>query len=101
MKKAIPIELDKVRNLRFGINAICMVEELTGKPITALAEGAGMKELRTLLYCGLVWEDNTLTLETAGDLMDLAIENKGIDYLSKKLGEAVELALPDKKDKKK
>ena len=36
MKKSVTIELDKIRNLRYGLNALVKVEELTGKTITKL-----------------------------------------------------------------
>ncbi|AOY76919.1 hypothetical protein [Clostridium formicaceticum] len=97
MKKSIAIELDKIRNLRIGINAICQIEDFIGKSISSLQDGAGVKELRLMLFCGLNWEDKELTLERTGELMDEAIENNGIEYISEKLGEAIKLALPDKK----
>ncbi len=97
MKKSIAIELDKVRNLRFSTNAICQLEDLLGKPVSELQNGAGFKELRAMLYCGLKWEDTSLTLDQAGIIMDEAMENQGISYLSEKLASAIQLALPDKK----
>lgn len=99
MKKFVSIELDKTRNLRYGINALCQMEEMLGKSVTKLQEEIGIKEFRIMLYCGLVWEDNTITLEKVGDLMDEAISDKGIEYINGKVSEALELALGVKKKK--
>lgn len=99
MKKSVAIELDKVRNLRYGINALCQMEDMLGKPITSLQESTGIKEFRIMLYCGLVWEDKELTLEKVGDLMDEVIAEKGIDYINEKVSEALELALGNNKKK--
>ncbi|WP_069649638.1 hypothetical protein [Caloranaerobacter ferrireducens] len=99
MKKSVAIELDKVRNLRYGINALCQLEDMLGKPITKLQNETGIKEFRVILYCGLIWEDKTLTLEKIGDLMDEAITEKGIDYINDKVSEALELALGNNKKK--
>ena len=36
MKKSVMIQLDKIRNLRYGMNALVTIEELTGKSITKI-----------------------------------------------------------------
>lgn len=97
MKKSVGIQLDKMRNLRYGINAICQMEDILNKPVSSLVDGAGVRELRVMLFCGLSWEDKELTLEGVGDLMDEAIAENGVEYLSDKLAAALELALGDKK----
>ena len=98
MKKSIPIELDKVRNLRYGTNALCQMEDMLGKPISGFEETeTGIKDLRIMLYCGLKWQDRRLSLVEVGNLMDEAISEKGIDYLNDKLVEALELALGTEK----
>lgn len=97
MKKSVPIELDKVRNLRYGTNALCQMEDMLGKSISRLDEETGMKEFRVMLYCGLKWEDRKLTLMDVGNLMDGVISEKGIDYLNDKLSQALELALGTEK----
>jgi hypothetical protein len=90
MKKSVTIELDKPRNLRFGINALIRVEELTGKPITKLdLENISMKDLRTIVYAGLCHEDKDLTPEKVGELMD---DYSDITKIAEKLGEAFNIA---------
>ena len=90
MKKSVTIELDKARNLRYGINALVKVEELTGKSITKLdLENISMKDLRAILFAGLYHEDLDLTPEKVGTLID---EHSDIGKIAEKLGEAFGLA---------
>ncbi len=90
MKKSVAIELDKKRNLRYGMNALVTVEEQIGKPITSLdLENISMKDLRSILYAGLVHEDKDLTPEQTGNLID---EYSNITDVAEKLGEAFGLA---------
>lgn len=96
MKQSIAIELDKVRHLRYGTNALAEAEDLLGMPVSALDEdNIGVKELRIMLYVGLMWEDPELTLMKAGDIIDDA--EMGFDELGEKIGEAVNLAMAKKK----
>lgn len=90
MKKTVTIELDKARNLRYGMNALVKVEELTGKSITKLdLENLSMKDLRTILFAGLYHEDRELTPEKVGELID---EHSNIAAVAEKLGEAFTVA---------
>ena len=90
MKKGITFELDKPRTLRFGINALAKIEDLTGKPLTTLKlDRVGIKDLLIITYAGLAHEDKDLTVEKVGDLID---EYSSIEILSQKLGEALTLA---------
>jgi hypothetical protein len=98
--QSIMIKADRPRGLRFSTTAFCKLEDLTGKSTSELNEGAGMQELRAMVYCGLYWEDKNLTLEDAGDIMDIIMQNQGIDYLSDNLGKAIELALGQGKENK-
>ena len=71
MKKSVTIVLDKSRELRFGTNALITVEELLGISISKLdINTVGLKTLRILLYAGLKHEDESLTLEETGCLID-------------------------------
>ena len=98
MKKTVTIELDKPRNLRYGINALIKVEELTGKPITKLdLNNISMKDLRTIVYAGLCHEDDSLTPEKVGELMD---DYSDITRIAEKLGEAFNIAFNGGKPKK-
>ena len=90
MKKSVTIELDKIRNLRYGLNALVKVEELTGKSITKLdLENISMKDLRTILFAGLYHENKDLTPEKVGELIDYYSD---IGTIAGKLGEAFTIA---------
>lgn len=90
MKNGVTINRDKPRTLRYGINALVKVEDLTGKNITALdLSHVGIKDLLIIVYAGLCHEDKTLTLEKVGDLID---EYSNITEIADKLGEAFTLA---------
>lgn len=69
-----PIKLDKVRNLKYGMRAIDLIEKKFGKPIMAiegLQEGLlTMEEYATLIWAGLVHEDKNLTPDKVIDLID-------------------------------
>ena len=89
MKNGVTINLDKPRTLRYGINALVKVEDLTGKNITALdLSHVGIKDLLIIVYAGLCHEDKDLTLEKVGDLID---EYSNITEIAEKLGEALRL----------
>ena len=94
MRKSVTIDLDKARNLRYGLNALVRIEELTGKGITELnLERITMKDLRTILYAGLCHEDSELTVEKVGELID---EYSDITTVASKLGEAFNIAFGGK-----
>lgn len=90
-KKIVTIEMDKERHIKYGFNALIMLEQELGRPITSLGDGDfSMKDLRTMFYVGLKWEDKDLTFESVGDAMDAALDEHGIEYLSAKLSEALQ-----------
>ena len=69
-----PIELDKIRNLKFGMRAISLIEKKFKKPIMKI-EGIfngvlTMEEYATLIWAGLVHEDKNLTPNKVMDLID-------------------------------
>ena len=64
MKQGVTIILDKPRTLRYGINALAKIEEITGKALMQLdLSNVGIKELLGIVYAGLYHEDKTLTIE--------------------------------------
>ena len=98
LKQSVAIELDRVRHLRFGTNAIIEFEELSGKPITVMdTDRMGFKDIRIMFYVSLVHEDKDLTFEKVGDLMDIGLQKYGMDGLMQKIEEAFNLALPEQK----
>ena len=90
MKKGISINLDKPRTLRYGINALAKIEDITGRPITALdLNRVGIKDLLVFVYAGLYHEDKDLTVEQVGNIID---EYSDINSVAEKVGEAFTLA---------
>jgi len=90
MKPGVTIEMDKPRTLRYGMNALIKIEELTGKNLTKLdLDNISVKDLRTIVYAGLFHEDKELTPEKCADLID---EYSDITTVAGKLGEAMTLA---------
>ncbi len=93
IKQSVFIKADKGRNIRLTTNALAKAEEIIGKPISNFGDNMGFREIRTVLYCGLYWEDKELTEEKTGDIMDIIIENNGFGYLGEKVQEALSHAL--------
>ncbi|KAF5047422.1 hypothetical protein DSECCO2_460530 [anaerobic digester metagenome] len=85
-----PIKLDKERNLKFGMRAIDRIEKKYGKPmmeIEGLQDGLlTMEKTATIIWAGLVHEDNTLTPEIVMDLID---EYSSIPEVTKEMWKAL------------
>lgn len=85
-----PIKLDKVRNFRYGMRAIDLIEKKYGKPIMeidGISDGKiTMEDYATLMWAGLVHEDKELTPERVMDLVD---EYSNIREVSKVMWEAL------------
>lgn len=98
MNRAVMIDADKARNLRYGVNAFSNIREMLGIPMSKLdTDSMDFSEIRTIVYCGLKWEDKTLSLEKVGDIIDEMIEKHGIDYVIEKMTKAIELAVGQSK----
>jgi len=71
---SIPIALDKERHIRFSFNALCLLEDTLGLPISDIGEALGgavkLSTIRALLYAGLSDEDPAMTLRQAGALIE-------------------------------
>lgn len=98
MKKGVTITLDKPRTLRYGMNALAKIEDITGKSILALdLNKVGIKDLIAIVYGGLYHEDKTLTPEKVGDLID---EYSDLSEIAEKIGEALTIAFGEAKTEK-
>ena len=66
------IKLDRKRNVRFNLAAFKKFKELTGKSLLKFTKMTDLDEEETiaLVYCGLMHEDNELTLEKVADMVD-------------------------------
>ena len=88
---AVPLELDKPRTLMFDLNAFAELEDKYGNMEQAFfaMQSGSMKAARTLLWAGLLHEDEKLTERQVGRMVTL--ENLGVvmDTISEALLEAM------------
>ena len=85
-----PIELDKVRNFKYGMRAISLVEKKFKKPISQVdMNSLTMEEMATIIWAGLVHEDNKLTVDRVMDLID---EHSSVTKVFETAGEALNKA---------
>lgn len=91
--------LDKERQMSYPFNALVSFEDATGEDLLTvfdkMATGTRptMKELRALVWCGLLQEDPSLTQEQVGEFLSF----RTFAELAPLLGEAIMLALPEAK----
>lgn len=70
----VPVELDKARNLRYGMKAISQIEKKLKKPMAKIdLESLTMEDTAVVIWAGLEHEDKSLS---PGKVMDL-IDEKG------------------------
>ena len=88
-KSLVTIELDKVRKIRYTLNALAEIEEKLGAKLDQLDKiDMGIKELRTFLWAGLIHEDAELTEREVGNLVDF----DNMEYINQKITEAFQSA---------
>lgn len=89
-KKYVPIELDKTRNLRYGMVALMKIEEKINKPISKINfEEVTTKDMAVIIWAGLVHEDKTLTPDKVAELIDEYSDlNSAAQIMGKALQEA-------------
>lgn len=86
----VPVQLDKVRNFRYGMRALKTVEDLEGKSISQIdMENMSMSTLANLVYAGLCHEDKELTIDKVIDLID---DYSDIQSIAETMGKAIALA---------
>lgn len=90
--------------LKFSTNALCELEDLTGKSAIEVAnslddeKSVTMNVLRQLVYCGLLHNDgDQISVKDTGDIID----EVGHSVIGEKIGEAFMLAFPAPEDGKK
>jgi hypothetical protein len=87
----VSITLDKPRTLRYDLNAFAELEEIYGSMDQAFAamQSGSMKAARTLLWAGLLHEDENLTPRQVGALVTLDNMEPVMDAISDALLEAM------------
>lgn len=85
------------RVLKLDFNALCMLEEISGKPATEVfaEKNVGLKTIRDALYVGLVHRERRLTREAVGRWVQDAIDSDSaaLERLGTAIAEAVTAAL--------
>ena len=94
--KTVPIQLGgKTRNLKYGFNALVDLETSLGIPIQGLLQvlttKATLKDMRAILWVGLIHEDKTLTPEDVGNMIESLSDYEAIGVAVKT---AIEAAFP-------
>lgn len=90
-KAAVEIKLDKKRTLRFTLNALAEMEDKMGVPLSKMSEvEMGIKTVRTMLWAGLIHEDEDLTEREVGNMVDF----ENLEYIQTKVAEAFSAAQP-------
>ena len=87
----VPLELDKPRTLKFDLNAFAELEEKYGNMEQAFfaMQSGSMKAARTLLWAGLLHEDEKLTERKVGSMVTLDNLSTVMDTISAALLEAM------------
>ena len=81
----------KTYTLAYTINAVCELEAMLGRSLPEIvADMSHMNVLRAVLWAGLRRHHKNLTVEDAGDLMDVA----GVHEVVAAVKEAVTQAFP-------
>ena len=88
---SVPVHLDRPRTIKFDLNAFSELEEKYGNMEKAFhaMQGGSMKAARTLLWAGLLHEDDTLTERQVGGMVTLDNLETVMDSISKALMEAM------------
>lgn len=85
-----PIQLDKIRNFRYGMKAISLIEKKLKTPIGKLdMTNLTMEDTATIIWAGLVHEDKELTPDKVMDMID---EYSNVQDVSEKMSEALQAA---------
>lgn len=70
----VKVQLDKERTLKFTLNSLVYAEEngVDLQSVDGKEAKLKLKDLRTLLFAGLMHEDKELTAEAVGEMIDVA-----------------------------
>ncbi len=93
-----PVMIDKMRNFRYGMKAISIIEKTLNAPIAKLDfDSLTMYQTAVIIYAGLVHEDKNLTVDKVMDMIDDS-ENSFTNIIAE-MGKAIGEAFGDAKTK--
>jgi hypothetical protein len=85
----VAVTLDKKRNLRYTMNALAEIEDQLGVPLSEMGNlKMTIKNVRIILWSGLIHEDKELTPEDVGNMVDLG----NFEEVQQKVAEAFAMA---------
>lgn len=89
----VTITLDKERTLKYTLNAFAEMEERYGTVDAAIEamESGSIKGIRFMLWAGLIDEDETLTEQQVGAMIEL----QDLPELAEKMNAVMTVDLPD------
>jgi hypothetical protein len=91
----VSVELDKTRNLRYTMNALAEIEDSLGVPLAEMGNiQMTMKNVRVILWAGLIHEEPELTQEQVGEMVDLG----NMQEVQEKVAEAFAMAQTSKNE---
>lgn len=68
----VAIQLDKKRTLRYTLNSLAEIEDRLGVPLSEMGDmKMTIKNVRVILWAGLIHEDPELTEQEVGNMVDL------------------------------
>lgn len=85
-----PIELDKIRNFQYGMQALCLVEKKLKCNLTKIDwSNLSIEQTANVMWAGLVHEDNKLTPDKIMELIDKHSSYKeALEIMSSAVNEA-------------
>lgn len=94
------VQLDRPRRLRYDLNALCALQDLLGDDFGTFTEELpkdgdadqkpiSLRNVRALLWAGLVHEDATLTVQDVGRLVGMADMSTVTEALTRAMTHAV------------
>ena len=87
-----PITLDRDRQLRYTWGAMNEFKEKTGLVFGEFGENdehlSDFQVMATLLWAGLVWEDETLTVEQVANMVDVSRTAEVLDIVVAAMGQS-------------
>ena len=90
-RPGVQIELDRQRTVLYDLNAYCLMEENAGGKFLSGIDWnqIGARDLRLLLWAGLVHEDPSLTAADVGKMIDMARVPEIMDRVQQALTNSV------------
>ena len=83
----------KSYELKFTVNSMAELEDMTGQELGSLLSGGQFKMLRYLMWAGLIDKNPELTVKGAGELVEEYLQSGGaLDVLGEVLTKAIESA---------